>query len=164
LPIPFVLTSAIPPADKRPQHRASSHRHAHRHRTHQYLICHNERPGAPGLAAVASPGKENHRDILEIDLPPNACVSFGLSSRAAPAVLHVKNRQSPGPMRRSHLQLCPARSDRRRERELQRSERPCGSAPVRRDRKIDRTCPRSRAGAPASRASCHFLYASTLVR
>src|ERR1700676_4100152 len=56
-------------------------------------------------------------------------------------------------MRRSHLQRCPVRNDRHRERELQPSERRAGSVPARRDRMKDHTYPRSPAVAAASRAS-----------
>src|SRR6266700_5889986 len=48
----------------------------------------------------------------------------GLSQRAAPGTLNLKNRQSLEPMRRSHLQLYPTRNDRRRACELERWARP----------------------------------------
>src|SRR6266516_4383285 len=77
----------------------------------------------------------------------------GLSQRAATGTLNVKNRQSLGPMRRSHLQPCPRRNDRRRERELERSARPGDRLPAPRGRTRGHTSPRSPAGAAAARAS-----------
>src|ERR1039458_8663277 len=73
--------------------------------------------------------------------------------RAETRGLDVKNRQNRGQMRRSHLQPCPMRNDRHRERELVRSAHLLGSAPARPVRTRGRTYPRSPAVAALSRAS-----------
>ncbi len=95
-----------------------------------------------------------------------ACVSrirgmsshSGLSQHAEHVRLDAKKRQNPGPARRSHLQLCPKRNDRRRPRGLLRSAHPGGSAPASPGSNESSYLPQitSRRGCFSRIHACHF--------
>src|SRR6266481_7866371 len=127
----------------------------------------------PILRAVASTAENEHHRILSLQLGelPSLCSVVGklvvgehsprnnVRSHIKPlflleyATLSVKNPQSLAPTRRFHLRPYPMQNDLRQERGLQLSLRPYDSVPAHRHRTRGHTCPKSPAGAAASRAS-----------
>jgi hypothetical protein len=88
------------------------------------------------------------------------CLDSGLSQRAAPETRNVKNRQSLGPMQRSHPLPYPARNVPRPRHALRPSARRDDRLPAPRGRTKVHTCPKSPGGAAASRASMSVIWGS----